>query len=262
MGLVPLLYAIFASSPISDGSLNGYHSFRGHIWLDTDPDRCGMPAFVFSPEASFEHYVEYALDVPMYFLIRGHSYIDLTRPPGITFRQYMEKGFGKERASVEDWANHLTTIFTEVRLKTYIEVRSADSQPPSLMLALPALMKGVLYDEDCATAAWDLVKRWSYEDRLRMNDAAHKIGLEARAGKITFHQLANELIEIARVGLTRQRALNERGEDESIYLMRLADLVRSGHNQASLIIENWKGRWNYEMRRLVEGCSYTAEGWL
>src|SRR5216683_2559204 len=101
MGLVPLLYAIFASSPISDGSLNGYHSFRGHIWLDTDPDRCGMPAFVFSPEASFEHYVEYALDVPMYFLIRGHSYIDLTRPPGITFRQYMEKGFGKERASVE-----------------------------------------------------------------------------------------------------------------------------------------------------------------
>ncbi len=130
MGIVPLLYAIFANSPLSDGALNGYHTFRGHIWTDTDPDRCGMLDFVFRDDAGFEDYAEYALDVPMYFLIRDHDYIDLTSPPGITFRQYMERGFGKERATVDDWTNHLTTIFTEVRLKQYIEVRCADSSRP------------------------------------------------------------------------------------------------------------------------------------
>jgi len=261
-GIVPLLYAIFANSPVSDGGLNGYHTFRGHIWTDTDPDRCGMPAFVFKPDAGFEDYVDYALNVPMYFLIRGHHYIDLTAPPGLTFRQYLERGHGKERATLEDWTNHLTTIFTEVRLKKYIEVRAADSQPPALMLTLPALVKGVLYDDDCLDAAWDLVKRWSYPERLKLNDQAHKIGLEARAGKIRFKELALELLQIAMVGLARQKALNTRGEDESIYLLRMLDLVRSGHSQASLTIERWKSRWNYDVRRLVEDCSYQAEGWM
>src|ERR1700687_4049431 len=117
MGIVPLLYATFANSAISDGTLNGFHSFRGHIWTDTDPDRCGVPAFVFRDDAGFEDYMEYALDVPMYFLIRDHRYINLTNPPGITFRQFMERGWNGQRATMEDWANHLTTIFTEVRLK-------------------------------------------------------------------------------------------------------------------------------------------------
>ena len=261
-GIVPLLYAIFANSPVCDGSLNGYQSFRGHIWTDTDPDRCGMLGFVFNPNAGFEDYVNYALDVPMYFLIRDHKYIDLTVPPGITFRQYMERGFGNERATFEDWGNHLTTIFTEVRLKKYIEVRTADSQPPALMLTLPALLKGILYDDDCLEAAWDLVKRWSFAERLKLNDQAHKIGLEARAGKIRLRELALELLQIAMVGLARQKALNARGEDESIYLVRMLDLVRSGHSQASLTIERWKGRWNYDVHRLVEETSYQAEGLL
>ncbi len=262
MGLVPLLYAIFANSPVSDGSLNGYQTFRGHIWTDTDPDRCGMLKFVFAENAGFEDYVDYALDVPMYFLIRDHNYLDLTRPPGLTFRRFLERGYRNERPTLEDWTNHLTTIFSEVRLKKYIEVRSADSQPPSLMLSLSALLKGVLYDDDCLFAAWDLVKRWSFEERLMLTDTAHKIGLDARAGKIKFKELALELLRIATLGLERQRALNERGEDESIYLARLLELVRGGHNQASLTIERWKGRWNYDVRRLVENCSYQAEGWL
>jgi glutamate--cysteine ligase len=261
MGIVPLLYAMFANSPLSDGQLNGYQSFRGHIWTDTDPDRCGMPEFAFRDDAGFDDYTEYALDVPMYFLIRDHRYIDLTRPPGVTFRQFMERGFNGEQATIDDWAGHLTTIFTEVRLKRYIEVRTADSQPPALMLALPALLKGILYNEDCMDGAWDLVKRWTFRERLALNDAAHKLGLEARAGRVMLKDLAAELLNIAMTGLVRQKALNPSGEDESIYLYRLMDQVRSGYTQAALTIERWKGRWNYDVRRLVEGCSYEAEAW-
>ena len=259
MGIVPILYAIFANSPLSDGGLNGYHSFRGHIWTDTDNQRSGTLEFVFRDDCSFEDYAEYALDVPMYFLIRNHEYIDLTRPPGITFRKYLEDGFGKERATFEDWTNHLTTIFTEVRLKRYIEVRTPDSQPPAFMLALPALLKGILYTDDCLGAVWDLVKRWSFRERLELTDQAHKIGLEARAGRITMQELGNELLSIAAKGLERQRALNKRGDDESIYLLRLMDLVRSGHSQASLVISRWKGEWNRDVNRLVAGCAYKAE---
>ncbi len=262
MGLVPLFYATFANSPLSDGDLNGYSSFRGHIWSDTDPDRCGVLEFAFEPDSGFEDYAEYALDVPMYFLIRNHDYIDLTRPPGITFRQFMERGFGKERATLEDWANHLTTIFTEVRLKKYVELRTADSQPPALMLALPALAKGVLYDDDCTQAAWDLVKRWSFKERLALTEQACRAGLEARVGRIALREFALELLRIGTEGLRRQRALNERGEDESIYVAPLLELVERGHSPASLTVEQWKGRWNYDLKRLVEECSYQAEARL
>jgi glutamate--cysteine ligase len=259
MGIVPLLYAAFGNSAISDGTLNGFQSFRGHIWSDTDRDRCGVPAFVFREHAGFEDYTEFALDVPMYFLVRDHRYIDLTATPGMTFRQYMEHGWNGQRASIEDWSNHLTTIFTEVRLKKYVEVRTADSQPPGLMLALPALLKGILYDDDCMSAAWDLVKRWGYSERLELTALASKAGLEARAGRIAFKELALELLNIGTTGLVRLRALNERGEDESIYLTRMTELVRSGHSPASLTIANWKGRWNYDVGRLVQGSSYEAE---
>jgi len=259
MGIVPLLYAIFANSPLSDGGLNGYHSFRGHIWTDTDNERSGVPEFVFRDDCSFEDYTEFALDVPMYFLIRNHEYIDLTQPPGLTFRQYLERGYGRERATVDDWTNHLTTIFTEVRLKKYVEVRTADSQPPHFMLALPALLKGMLYDDDCIAGAWDLVKGWSYRERREITDAAHKNGLDARAGKIRLQELGHELMRIAATGLERQRALNSSGQDESIYLLRLMDLVHSGHSQASFVISRWKGEWNYDVGRLVKGCAYGAE---
>jgi len=262
MGIVPLLYAIFANSPLSDGGLNGYHSFRGHIWSDTDNERSGVPEFIFRPDCSFEDYAEYALDVPMYFLIRNHEYIDLTQPPGLTFRQYLDRGYGRERATVEDWTNHLTTIFTEVRLKKYVEVRTADSQPPQFILALPALLKGMLYNDDCLAAAWDLVKGWSYRERLELSDAAHKNGLDARAGKIKLQELGYELMQIAATGLERAKALNSRGQDESIYLLRLMDLVRSGHSQASLVISRWKGEWNYDVGRMVKGCAYDTESLL
>lgn len=259
MGIVPLLYAIFANSPLCDGGLNGYQSFRGHIWSDTDRDRCGMPEFVFRDDTSFDDYAEYALDVPMYFLLRGHEYIDLTKPPGISFRRYMKEGWNGQRACLQDWANHLTTIFTEVRLKSYIEVRTADSQPPALMLALPALLKGILYSDDCLGAAWDLVKRWSYGERLVIVDAAQKSGLEARAGRMALSEIANELLEIAATGLKRAHALNKRGEDETIYLRRTMEMVHNRVTPASLTIARWKGQWNYDIGRMVRETSYEAE---
>ncbi len=174
----------------------------------------------------------------------------------------MERGYRGNRATEEDWSNHLTTIFTEVRLKTYVEVRTADSQPPALMLSLPALFKGVLYDDDCLGAAWDLVKRWTFTERLGLTDDAHKIALETRAGRAKFKDLALELLGIAIQGLARIGALNERGEDETIYLARLLDLVRTGYSPANLTVEQWKGRWNYDLTRLVEGCSYEAREWI
>jgi len=259
MGLVPLIYAIFSNSPLCDGGLNGYLSFRGHIWTDTDRDRSGIPEFSLREDSSFDDYAEYALDVPMYFLIRDHHYVDLTQPPGITFRQYMARGWGEERATLEDWANHLTTIFTEVRVKKYIEIRTADAQPPSLMLALPALLKGILYNDDCLQGAWDLVKRWNFPERLALADAAQKQGLAARAGKTSFRDLGSELMQIAVTGLRRARQLNKRGDDESIYLLRLMDMVRQGVSCGSLIVDRWKGPWNYDVKRLVQGCSYDSE---
>jgi glutamate--cysteine ligase len=127
------------------------------------------------------------------------------------------------------------------------------------MLALPALCKGILYDDDCMTGAWDLVKRWHFGLRLALADAAQKIGLEARAGRIKFQELALELLNIAMIGLARQHATDEAGNDESIYLLRILDQVRMGVNQASLTIDRWKGRWNYDVQRLVQACSYEAE---
>ncbi|HZD42337.1 MAG TPA: glutamate-cysteine ligase family protein, partial [Terriglobales bacterium] len=163
MGLAPVLIAMFANSPICDGQLNGYRSFREHIWTGTDRHRAGLLKFAFEPDVSFAHYVEYALDVPMYFIIRHHDYIDMTE---VTFRQFLQYSHHGERATIEDWADHLTTLFPETRVKRYIEIRSVDSQPPDLMTAPSALIKGVFYDSDCLAAAWDLVKGWSWDERM------------------------------------------------------------------------------------------------
>ena len=184
MGLAPLLIAMFANSPICDGELNGYRSFREHIWTDTDRSRSGLLKFAFAPEASFAHYVEYALDVPMYFIIRHHEYIEMT---AMTFRQYLAHGHNGERATLADWSDHLTTLFPETRIKRYIEIRSVDSQPPELMPALSALTKGVFYDSDCLAAAWDLVKGcWFIAEpermRLPMTRAAMRLLAKSKEG--------------------------------------------------------------------------------
>lgn len=253
MGIVPLLIAIFANSPISDGALNGYKSFREHIWTETDKDRTGMLRFAFEPDVSFAHYVEYALDVPMYFILREGNYVDFS---GVPFRHYLERGYRGYTATLEDWELHLTTLFPEVRIKRYMEVRSADTQPPELMAALPALIKGLLYEADCLQAAWDLVKDWSWDERMELYHDSHRYALEARIRRLSLLDLAKELLEIGWEGLRRQGALNSSGEDETIYLKPVKDLLSQGKCPADLIMEKWRGELAQDIKKLIEFSAY------
>jgi glutamate--cysteine ligase len=232
-------------------------TLRGHIWTDTDSARSGVLRFALAERASFDDYVEYALDVPTYFVIRGGDYVDLT---GTTFRHFLQHGHAGERATMTDWALHLTTLFPEVRLKRYLEVRSADSQPTEMMLALPALMKGILYEADSLDAAWDLVRRWSWEERLTAYNDAHRDGLLAKVRGIPLAELARELTAIARSGLERQGRVNARGESESIYLERLEDLARHGKSQGRLLAERWEGEWHRDVGKLIAHTSYRLPG--
>ena len=253
MGLAPLLIAMFANSPICEGRLNGYRSFREHIWTDTDRSRSGLLKFAFSPDVTFAHYVEYALDVPMYFIVRHHDYIDMT---AMTFRQYLANGYQGERATIEDWSDHLTTLFPETRIKRYIEIRSVDSQPPDLMPALSALTKGVFYDSDCLAAAWDLVKGWSWDERMETYLDSHKNALAARLRRYTLLDLAKELFQIGWEGLRRQKVLNKKGEDETIYLNPLKALLFQGKCPADIIVEKWEGELHRDIKKLIAYSAY------
>jgi glutamate--cysteine ligase len=253
MGLAPVLIAMFANSPICDGQLNGYRSFREHIWTDTDRNRSGLLKFAFAPEVSFAHYVEYALDVPMYFIVRNKNYIDMT---DVTFRQFLTSGYRGERPTIEDWNDHLTTLFPETRIKRYLEIRSVDSQPPGLMPALSALVKGAFYDNDCLQAAWDLVKGWSWDERMQVYLDSHRDALAARVRRYSLLDLARELVEIAWEGLRRQNQVNDLGDDETIYLKPLKDLLSQGKCPADVLLEKWEGELHHDIKRLIAYSAY------
>ncbi|HXC50732.1 MAG TPA: glutamate--cysteine ligase [Candidatus Limnocylindrales bacterium] len=253
LALGPMLVAISANSPIVDGAPTGFQSFRAHIWTDTDRDRCGSLPFVFQTDSLFRAYTEYALDVPMYFIWRDGRYVEVG---GMSFRKYLENGHAGERATIADWTMHLTTLFPEVRLKSYIEVRSADSQPVDLMLGTPALMKGIFYDEDCLDAAWDVVRSWAPSNLPELHENAARNGLAGRAGRMTLGDYANEIVSIARSGLARQAQRNGEDRDEAIYLDELADNVQQRRNPATSIIERWEGEWGRSIDRLIQGTSY------
>lgn len=253
MGLAPLITALFANSPISEGRLNGYRSFREHIWTKTDNARSGLLRFAFAPDVSFARYVEYALDVPMYLIIRDGHYIDLS---GIPFRRFLEQGHNGHRATIEDWDNHLTTLFPEVRIKRYMEIRSADSQPPELMPALPALVKGVFYDSDCLQAAWDLVKGWSWDERMQVYHDSHLTALAARFRRFSLLDLAREFFQIAWEGLKRQNVLNRDRQNETIYLGPLKNLLTEGKCPADLLVDKWEGEFKDDIKKLVEYSVY------
>src|SRR5262247_1779443 len=204
LALQPVATAMFANSPFTEGKPNGFLSFRSEIWRDTDADRCGMLPWAFEPSMGFERYVDYALGVPMYFVKRGEHYIDVA---GQSFRDLMQgrlPGLPGERATISDWANHVSTIFPEVRLKRYLEMRGADGGPWRRLPALPAYWAGLLYDDDALDAAWDLVKSW------------------------TALQLAKTTLALAERGLARRRRLDTTGHDESRYLQPIQDFAARG----------------------------------
>ena len=253
LGISPLVNAMFANSSVSDGDLNGYMSFRGHIWTDTDAARCGLLRFAFREGAGFADYVAWALDVPLYFILRGGRY--QTSVTGVPFRRFLAEGAGSERATLDDWNLHLTTLFPEVRLKGYIELRAADSQPPERILALPALVKGVFYEADCLDAAYDLIKRWSYEDCVALYRDVHREALHARLRGVKVLELARELYAIAEEGLRRHRALNEAGQDERLYLERVGEQLAMGRSPARVIAEKWVREWE-DARRIEQLLAY------
>jgi glutamate--cysteine ligase len=243
VALQPVATALFANSPFTDGKPNGFVSFRSEIWRDTDTARSGMLPWVFEPGMSFERWVDYALDVPMYFVKHGDHYVDVA---GQSFRDLLAgklPGLPGVRATISDWANHLSTIFPEVRLKRYLEMRGADSGPLPNLLALPALWVGILYDDVSLDAAWDLVKNWTSEERQKLRDDVPRRGLAATIGNSTVREIATKMLKFARAGLARRRHLNVSGQDETRYLEVLEDRLARNTTPAQNLLEKYHGPW-------------------
>jgi glutamate--cysteine ligase len=237
----PAITALFANSPIVDGRESGWLSYRVKVWEETDPARCGIPGFVFAPgleEDAYRRWVEWALDVPMVFLRRGGRYLDTG---GATFRAFLAEGVAGERPRLSDWEDHLSTIFTDVRVKGVVEVRGADAVDPPMVRALLALWKGILYDRDSRDWAWDQVKRWTLEERRRLASATGREALRARTpdGR-TLGELAGVLVDAAKLGLCRQHCCGQRGEDERIWLAPLEARVASGRSPAEEALEAFR----------------------
>jgi glutamate--cysteine ligase len=242
LALQPVATALFANSPFTDGKPNGFLSFRSEIWRDTDNDRAGMLPWAFEPGMGFERWVDYALDVPMYFIKRD-EYIDVA---GKSFRDLLAgkvPGMSGVRATISDWANHLSSIFPEVRLKRYLEMRGADSGSLPNLLALPALWVGVLYDDAALDAAWDLVKDWTAEERQKLRDDVPKLALAAKVHGRTVFELATDVVKLARAGLARRQRLDVSGQDETRYLEVLEDRLVRGTTPAQELLDKFNGPW-------------------
>jgi len=253
MGVAPIVNAIFANSPLVDGDLSGHLSFRGHVWTDTDRARSGLLPFAFRDDASFADYVAWALDVPMYFILRNGRYV--TEVLGQPFRRFLSEGWHGEPATLDDWNLHLTTLFPEVRLKGFIEFRSADSQPPESVVALPALAKGLFYTDDCQQAGLDLVRRWSVDQVRELYRDVTRGGFAARIRGIGVGELAREVLAIATEGLRRQAALDAEGRDERTYLEPVITIVERGRTAAEELVRQWTGPFERRMAPLIDACA-------
>ena len=244
LALQPIATALFADSPFTEGRPNGYLSYRSHIWTDTDKDRTGMLDFVFDDSFGYERYVDYILDVPMYFSFQDGKYIDLA---GQDFKKFMAGELAQlpgTKATMKDFADHLTTAFPEVRLKQYLEMRGADGGPWNRLCALPALWVGLLYDDEALDAAWDLVKDFTLTERHALRDGVPKHGLKLPFRNGTVRDLSEEALKIASHGLKRRAKLNQHGADESIFLEPMIEIVQANQTPAERKLELFHGPWN------------------
>jgi glutamate--cysteine ligase len=257
LALQPLATALFANSPLTEGKPNGFLSYRSHIWSDTDPSRTGMLPFVFEDGFGYERYVDYALDVPMYFVFRDGKYVDAA---GLSFRDFLEgrlSALPGEKPRLSDWTDHLSTAFPEVRLKSFLEMRGADGGRWSRICALPALWVGLLYDDTALDAAWDEVKDWTIEDRQRLRDEVPRLALKATtpSGE-SLHELARRILAISEAGLVRRARLNASGDSESGFLDPLREIVARGTVPAEVLLARYHGEWQGDVSHIYEQMSF------
>ena len=258
LALQPVATALFANSPFFEGKPNGFQSWRSRIWRSLDDARTGTLPFVFEDGMGFERYVDYALDVPMYFVYRDGKYIDAL---GMSFRDFLKGALPAlpgEKPTLSDWADHLTTIFPEARIKKFMEMRGADGGPWRQICALPALWVGLMYDQNALDAAWDLCKHWTLEQREALRVAASVDGVNAKVEGIDMRQLARQVLDLSNAGLAARAKTGAGGmlKDETHFLNSLQDIVETGVTPASELLAKYQGEWNGDLTRIYAEYSY------
>jgi len=258
LALQSVATALFANSPFFEGKVNGHKSWRSRIWRDLDADRTGIPEFVFEDGFGFERWADYALDVPMYFVYRDGEYIDAL---GQSFRDFLKgelPALPDQTPTLSDWADHLTTLFPEARIKKFIEMRGADGGPWRRLCALPAFWVGLTYDQSALDAAWDLCKHWDQETRQALRVAASVDGLAAKVGDISMHDLARECVAIAKSGLKNRArpGLGGMVPDERHFLHALEESIETGQTPADELLERYHGAWGGDLSRVYGEFSY------
>lgn len=256
LALQPIATALFANSPFTEGRPNGFLSARANVWTDTDPDRTGMLDFVFNDGFGFERYVDYAMETPMYFVKRGERYIDAS---GQSFRDFLDgrlPALPGEYPTKKDWEDHLTTLFPEVRLKSYLEMRGADGGPWSRICALQGLWAGLLYDPPSLASAWDVVKGWDIEDHERLRRDVTRLGLNTDVGGRPLRDVAREVVAIAKMGLKNRARFSGGMVDERGYLSELEDIADSGVTPAERLLELYHGDWGGDVSRVYRDFAY------
>ena len=256
LALQPIATALFANSPFTEGRPNGFLSYRSHIWTDTDPDRCGVLPFVFEDGMGFERYVDHVLDVPMYFVYRDGKYIDAS---GQSFRDFLDgrlPALPGEKPRLGDWADHLSTLFPEVRLKRFLEMRGADGGPWKSLCALPAFWVGLLYDDTSLDAAWDLVKDWTLEDHTYLRAEVPRQALHTPFHGRRVNAVAHQAVEIAAEGLKARNRLDSQGDNESHFLALLQSRVEREKCPAEYLLDDYHGRWGGTIDPIFTECAY------
>ncbi|VBB68951.1 Glutamate--cysteine ligase [invertebrate metagenome] len=255
LALQPVATALFANSPFVDGRPSGFLSYRSHVWTDTDPSRCGMLPFVFASGMGFERYVDYVLDVPLYHIYRNGRYINAG---GQSFRHFMAgrlPALWGEGATLADWETHLTTVFPEVRLKRFLEMRGVDAGPLAHVCALSALWSGLLYSSSALEAALALIRNWTADDREKLRQDVPRFGMKTSFQGRTVRDVALEMLEIAQGGLRSRQRRNENGQDESVYLEPLFTIAKSGRTPAECLLDRYFGHWAQSVDPLFDAVA-------
>ncbi len=256
LALQPIATALFSSSPFTEGEPNGFQSMRSEVWRDTDKRRTGMLPFVFEDGMGYARYVDYALDVPMYFVYRAGNYIDVA---GSSFRDFLGgklKGLEGVFPTIDDWSDHMTTLFPEVRLKRFLEMRGADGGRWSIITALPAFWTGLLYDQAALDGAWDLVKDWTEDEREALRNGVPVGGIRTPFRKTNVNELAKEVLRLSRLGLKNRNRVNAKGQDETVYLAPLESIARAGRTVSDQLLDRYNSSWHGDINHIFEEFAF------